>query len=67
MAVVGFIVKGTDVPNFKESEWVEAIGNIDTTEYDADGDGKAKTVPFIELESIKRIEKGSRLSVIYPF
>jgi uncharacterized repeat protein (TIGR03943 family) len=67
MAVIGFLARGAEVGGLKESEWVEASGTLDEIDYDINGDGKAKKVPFIELDSVKRVDKGSTSGVIFPF
>lgn len=67
MAAIGFLVRGAALDEYKVSEWVEASGTLDTIEYDLNGDGKEELVPFIELDRLKRVDKGATSSVIFPY
>jgi uncharacterized repeat protein (TIGR03943 family) len=67
MAEIGFLARGPGVAGLKDGDWVQAMGTLDLIDWDMDGDGKPETVPFIEAEPIEKVDKGSTLSVVFPY
>ena len=67
MAVIGFLVRGKDLSGFRKPEWVEASGTLAEAAFDMNGEGKKNIVPIIELDSIKRVDKGATSAVIFPY
>lgn len=49
-SAVGLMIEGEGVSNFKDDDWLEAEGVIDSTEYEGD------TIPVIRLVQVKAIE-----------
>jgi uncharacterized repeat protein (TIGR03943 family) len=67
MAEIGFLARGAGLTGFRKGDWVEARGTLNTIDWDMNGDGKQETVPFVEVERIEKVDKGSTSSVIFPF
>ena len=67
MAEIGFLARGPGISELEKSEWVEAWGTLNTIDWDMKGDGKLETVPFIDVDQVERVDKGSTSSVVFPF
>jgi uncharacterized membrane protein YcgQ (UPF0703/DUF1980 family) len=67
MAEIGLIVKDPAVDGFKDSQWVEARGRLDTTEFDMNGSGKKTVIPLVVIDSLKAADKGATSGIIFPY
>lgn len=66
MTVIGYLVEGPAVAQFKENTWVEVTGTLESIKFDVSGDGKATLIPLIKTDSIKQVEKAFS-STIFPY
>ena len=66
MAVIGYLAHSPTLGLISDSSWVEVTGTLRSILFDPDGSGKASDLPFIEVESIKPVER-SASTTIFPY
>ncbi len=67
MAQIGLIVSDSAVDGLKESQWVEASGRLEKTEFDMNGQGKKNLIPVVVVDSLKPVDKGATSGIIFPY